>query len=208
MKSFASLLTAALALSKEAHENRNIYNELPKGVMVPTAEDNTLWVDEAGRDWKQIEDPFTAYHQPMPVPVAFVRGYVGKVLPFLEVPNLKFLSPNTDGRFSEICANRYTGELVIDQQLLGTFNFCTDAPDAMTKVKLPTTGEHDELDIIPHKEYGGNYQHIAKDLPVGTLTKGPVVLGALESPNYGSLVLTVSAIALAFAASSDQIVPL
>ena len=56
------------------------------------------------------------------------------VIPFLKVPNLKFISPNADGKYSEVCANRYKGELVTDQKIIGTFNFA----------------------IIPHNEDGGN----------------------------------------------------
>jgi hypothetical protein len=77
----------------------------------------------------------------MPVPVAFIRAHLSKLIPFLKVPNLKFISPNADGRYSVVYANRYTGELVIDQKTIGTFNLATDAPDAMKDGKLPTTGE-------------------------------------------------------------------
>ena len=167
-------------LSRAEHENRNEFNELPTGKMAPSAEDPTLWKDEKGRPWKKIEDPYSAYHQPMHLYVAFVRGQVGKVIPFLNVPNLKFLSPNADKMYSEICANRYTGELVIEQKIIGSFNLCKDAPDGMKVGKLPTDGEHRKLDIIPHEKYGGNYRHIAKGIPIGSLKKGPVVLGKLQ----------------------------
>jgi len=50
---------------------------------------------------------------------------------------------------------------------MGTFNLCTDAPDAMNDGKLPTTGEHATLDIDTHNSYGGKYKHIAKGLEVG-----------------------------------------
>lgn len=46
--------------------------------------------------------------------------------------------------------------------------------------KLPTTGEHDTLDVVPHNEYGGNYRHVAKGIEIGTLEKGPVILGVTE----------------------------
>ncbi len=38
-----------------------------------------------------------------------------------------------------------------------TFNLCQDVPDAKYGAweKLPTTGKHDLLDIIPHKKYDG-----------------------------------------------------
>jgi hypothetical protein len=168
-------------LSREEHENRNEFNELPNGKIKPTEEDPTIWKDDDGRPWKLNAEPNAAYHQPMPVAIAYIKGHLGGCLPFLKVPNLKFISPNADGRYSEVCANRYTGELVIDQKLMGTFNFATDAPDAMEDGKLPTTGEHDLLDVIPHNEYGGNYKHIAKGIKTGDLDKGPVILGKLDN---------------------------
>ena len=117
----------------------------------------------------------------MPLAFAFIPAYLGAVISGLKVPNLKFISPNKDtGLYSEVCANRYTGELVIEQKIMGTFNFATDAPDAMKDGKLPTTGKHDTLDVIPHNEYGGNYLHIAKGIPIGSIEKGPVILGQLN----------------------------
>lgn len=169
-----------LSISRKEHEDRNQFNELPKGKIKPSPEDPTMWKDEAGRPWKLNGESNAVYHQPYPVPVAFVRTYIGILIPPLKVKNLKFISPNADGRYSEIVADRYTGELVIEQQILGTFNFATDAPDAMKDGKLPTTGEHDELDVIPHNEYGGGYRHIAKGIKVGSIEKGPVILAKLE----------------------------
>lgn len=170
-----------IGLSREDHENRNQLNELPKGTLTPSQEDCTIWKDDDGRPWKLNAEPNAAYHQPMSVPMAFIRAHLSKLLPFLKVPNLKFISPNADGRYSEVCANRYTGELVIEQQIMGTFNLCTDAPNAMEDGKLPTTGEHELWDIIPHKEYGGNYKQIATGIEVGSLEKGPVILAKLET---------------------------
>jgi hypothetical protein len=169
-----------IGLSREDHENRNQLNELPKGKLTPSAEDPTIWKDDKGRPWKLNAEPNAAYHQPMPLAVAFIRAYLGRVIPQLKVPNLKFISPNADGRYSEVCANRYTGELVIDQKIMGTFNFATDAPDAMKDGKLPITGEHDTLDIVPHNEYGGKYRHIARGMMIGSISEGPVILGLLE----------------------------
>jgi len=132
-----------IGLSRQNHENRNELNELPTGKLRPSPEDKSEWKDDDGRTWKLNKEQNAAYHQPMPVWVAFVRAYLGKVLPFCKVPNLKFISPNANnGMYSEVCANRYTGELVIEQKIMGTFNFATDAPDAMKDGKLPTTGEH------------------------------------------------------------------
>jgi hypothetical protein len=165
-----------LGLSRKDHEDRNLLNELPSGTMKPSMVDPTIWKDDAGRPWKLNAEPNAAYHQPMPLAIAFIRGHIGGIIPCLKVPNLKFISPNADGRYSEVCANRYTGELVIDQLIMGTFNLCTDAPDAMKDGKLPTTGEHAFLDIDTHNAYGGKYKHIAKGLEVGSLKKGPVIL--------------------------------
>ena len=167
-------------LSRADHENRNQYNELPSGKLNPSPEDYTIWKDDKGRPWKLNAEPNAAYHQPMPKEIAFIRAYLGMIIPFLRVPNLKFISPNADGRYSEVCANRYTGELVTDQKIIGTFNFCKDAPDAMQDGKLPTTGEHEQLDIIPHEEYGWDYKHIAVGIEIGIKT-GPVILGKLDS---------------------------
>lgn len=184
-----------IGLSREDHENRNQLNELPKGKISPSAEDPTIWTDANNRPWKLNAEPNAAYHQPMPVAVAFVRAYLGRIIPQLKVPNLKFISPNADGRYSEVCANRYTGELVIERKIMGTYNFASDAPDAMKDGKLPTTGEHDVLDVIPHNEYGGKYRHIAKGMAFGSISKGPVLLGTTEK-KPSSLELISSQIAL------------
>lgn len=127
------------------------------------------------------------------------------------MPNLKFISPNADGKFSEICANRYTGELVIDQKILGTFNLCTDVSvaDAFKDGKLPAarTGEHYTLDMQPHDVYGGTYKHVAKGIKVGELEKGPVVLGQLDKSPVGInlFVFTILTLAVANANATDNI---
>ncbi len=167
-------------LSREDHENRNQFNELPNGKIKPSSEDKSIWKDDDGRPWKLNAEPNAAYHQPYPVAIAFIRAYLSKLIPSMKVPNLKFISPNADGRYSEIVANRYTGELIIEQKIIGTFNFATDAPDAMIDGKLPTTGEHDLLDVIPHNKYGGGYRHIAAGIEIGSIEKGPIVLAHLE----------------------------
>jgi len=63
---------------------------------------------------------------------------------------------------------------------MDTYNFALDAPDAMKDGKLPTTGEHDALDMIPHTEYGGKYRHIGKAMAFGSISEGPVLLGTTE----------------------------
>ncbi|KAL7538813.1 hypothetical protein ACHAXR_008801, partial [Thalassiosira sp. AJA248-18] len=110
------------------------------------------------------------------VAVSFIKAHLSKFIPFLKVPNLKFISPNEDGRYSEVIANRYTGEL----KIIGTFNLCTDAPDGMIDGKLPTDGEHKKWDIDPHNMYGGGYKQVAKGIDVGSVDKGPVILGTCE----------------------------
>jgi len=169
-------IEAETGVSREEHENRNQYNEFPTGKVRRTPDDPTIWIDEDKRVWKLNLEPNAAFHQPMPLPIAFIRAILGECIPFMRVPNLKFISKNDDGKYSEFCANRYTGELVIEQKIIGSFNLCTDAPDAMNVGKLPTTGEHDTMDVIPHNEYGHNYKHIAKGIPIGSLDKAPVVL--------------------------------
>mmetsp|Transcript_33322 Transcript_33322/g.56476 ORF Transcript_33322/g.56476 Transcript_33322/m.56476 type:complete len:184 (-) Transcript_33322:134-685(-) len=167
-------------LSREDHENRNQFNELPKGKIKPSPEDKTIWTDDDGRPWKLNAEPNAAYHQPYTVPIAFIRAHLSKFIPGLKVPNLKFISPNADGKYSEIVANRYTGELIIEQNIMGTFNLATDAPDAMIDGKLPTIGGHNLLDVIPHNKYGGGYKHIATGIETGSIEKGPIVLAHLE----------------------------
>mmetsp|Transcript_28316 Transcript_28316/g.32554 ORF Transcript_28316/g.32554 Transcript_28316/m.32554 type:complete len:187 (-) Transcript_28316:125-685(-) len=169
-----------IGLSRKDHENRIMLNELPKGKITPSVDDPTIWKDEDGRPWKLNPDEIAVYHQPTNIVSAEIRAFVGKVIPSIRNPNLKFISPNADGRYSEVCANRYTGELVIEQQLIGTFNFAADAPNAMKDAKYPAHGEHERLDVTPHNEYGGKYKHIARDIPIGSLEKGPVILGLLE----------------------------
>ena len=167
-------------ISREDHENRNQFNELPNGKIKPSPEDKTIWTDDDGRPWKLNSEPYAAYHQPNPVAIAFIQAHLGEFIPYLKVPNLKFISPNADGRYSEIVANRYTGELIIEQNIMGTFNLATDAPDAMIDGKLPTTGEHDLWDVIPHNKYGGGYKYIAAGIETGSIEKGPIVLAHLE----------------------------
>jgi len=182
-----------IGLSRKEHENRNQLNELPKGKISPSAEDPTIWTDANNRPWKLNAEPNAAYHQPMPVAVAFIRAYLGRIIPQLKVPNLKFISPNADGRYSEVCANRYTGELVIERKIMGTYNFASDAPDAMKDGKLPTTGEHDTLDVVPHNEYGGKYRHIAMGMTFGSISEGPVLLGTTEKkPSSSELISQIA----------------
>lgn len=170
-----------IGISRADHENRNLLNELPNGKIKPSKDDPTIWLDDDGREWKLNAEPNAAYHQPMSVPMAFVRAHFANIFFGLgKVPNLKFISPNADGRYSEICANRYTGELVIDQKIMGTFNLATDAPDAMVDGKLPTTGEHDTLDVKPHEMYGGLYRHVAVGLELESIKEAPVVLAHLD----------------------------
>ena len=86
------------------------------------------------------------------------------------------MSPNADGTSSEVCANRYTGELIIDQQTMGTYNFATDEPDLMKTGILPGRGEHKTMNIVTHEQYGWNYKQYAKGIPTGSLDKAPVIL--------------------------------
>jgi hypothetical protein len=99
-----------------------------------------------------------------------------------EGPQLEIQQPECRWKvFRGLRANRYTGELVIEQKIMGTFNLCPDAPNVMEDGKLPTTGDHDALDIIPHKEYGGIYRQIATGIvEAGSLEKGPVILAKLD----------------------------
>ena len=157
-----------VGISRKDHENRNQFNELPTGLMKKSEHDKTLYIDEAGRQWKRNADFYASYHQPFPVWVAGARSILAKFL-FLKccrVPNLKFISQNEDKTYSEVCCNRKTGEVLVEPQILGTYNFCTDEGEAMKTGNLPNGGVHEKKDIIPHKEYGGNYKHLAKDIPV------------------------------------------
>lgn len=146
-----------ICLSKEEHENRNQFNELPSGLLKPSPDNKEVWVDEKWREWKKYSDPQSAYHQPynyrwLPVR-AFIQGYLGNIpfLGYLRVPVWKFVSKNpSNDYYSEVCANRYTGRLVMDQRIIGTMNYSTD-PD-----------EHDKWDVKPHNIYGSGYKHVVK----------------------------------------------
>ena len=122
-----------LGVSRADHENRNQFNELPNGKLNPSPEDETIWKDDDGRPWKLNAEQLAAYHQETWFVFAYITAQIGRVFPSVRVPNLKFFSPNADGKFSEVIANRYTGELVIDQRYIGTYNFCSfeNAPNAM-----------------------------------------------------------------------------
>jgi hypothetical protein len=149
-------------ISREKHENRNELNELPVGQLKQSKEDKTVYTDDNGRLWKLNPDIAASYHQPMHLWVAAARSIFSSILCGVgQVPN------------------RYTGELVMDPQIMGTFNFCTDEPLGMQNGTLGTDGEHKKFDITPHEEYGGNYKHIAKGIPVGSLKKALVVLEVL-----------------------------
>jgi hypothetical protein len=164
-------------ISREKHEHRNELNELPVGQWKQSREDKTMYLDNNGRLWKLNPNIAASYHQPMHLYVAAARSIFSYVFCGLwEVPNLKFISLNKDKTYSEVVTNRYTGELVMDPQTFGTYDFCTDEPLGMQNGQLGTDGEHKKFDIIPHEEYGGNYKHIAKGIPVGSLKKAPVIL--------------------------------
>lgn len=168
-------------ISREDHENRNKINEMPTGKLTPSPEDPTTWVDEAEKAWKLVPEKYASENQPMRVPLARLRAVLGKPFPFLKVPNLKFISTNAEKGFSEICANRFTGKLIIEQEFMGTMNLCTDAPDdVMATGIIPNKGEHRMLDILPHYLYGPNYKQITKDVELGSIEEAPVVLGKTE----------------------------
>lgn len=168
-------ILAETGISRKQHENRNDLNELPTGKLKPTVDDAFLYEDEGGRLWRRNPDFNAAYHQPMPLWLAAVRAIISNILCGLfKVPNLKFISKNADGTFSEVCCNRYTGKIVLDPQIFGTYNFCKDTPNAMDDGKLPNATEHKQMDVIPHEKYGGNYKHVAKGIPVGYYDNRPV----------------------------------
>jgi hypothetical protein len=102
-------------ISREQHENRNELNELPVGKLKPKEEGSMEYVDDEGRLWRRNPDTAAAYHQRTGAVVSFPQGIRQQhFLWFLEVPNLKFNSQNADKSYSEIVANRYTGELIVD----------------------------------------------------------------------------------------------
>jgi len=157
------------SISREKHENRNdICNELPTGKMRMSDHDKMLYIDDAGREWRRNPDIFASYHQPMSMPAALFHSIVDAVIFCVDfpVPNMKFISINEDGTYSEVICNRYTGELIVDPKYFGTSNFCTDAPNGMKTGSL-TTKEHVLYDVKTHEKYGCNYRHIAKGIPVG-----------------------------------------
>jgi hypothetical protein len=163
------LVEMETGVSREAHENRNERNELPTGKMRQTKLYKSLYVDEGGRVWRHIPDIKAAFHQPMHIVIAVLRAISSKMCCGLgKVPNMKFLSKNRDGRtFSEVCCNRYTGELVIDPKFMGTLNFVANSESMKGHVRT---------DVTPHTKYGYNYKHIARGIPIGSITTKPIVL--------------------------------
>lgn len=161
-------------MSRKQHEDRNQLNELPVGLLKPTKGDSFLYLDDNDRQWRRNADLYASFHQGMPKWLAIVRSIISMIfLGLWKVPNLKFISQNEDKTYSEACCNRYTGELLLDPQYFGTYNFCKDDGEAMVDGNLPTGGDHEKLDVIPHDEYGANYKHIAKGIPVGYYDNRP-----------------------------------
>lgn len=164
-------------VTRTQHENRNSENQLPSGKLKPTDGERQFYRDDAGRLWRRTPDLFASYHQPFSKNLAIIRSLLSFVtFGLTKVPNLKFMSKNNDGTFTEVCVNRYSGKLVVDPAQMGTHNLATDAPDALKTGSLPNTGEHWLKDIVPHEQYGAKYRHIAAGFPVGSLDgKVPVV---------------------------------
>jgi len=163
-------IEAMLGISRKKHESRNdICNDLPTGKMKikDPAVDKMLYVDDAGRDWRRNPDIFSSYHQPMPMIHAVFHSIVDATIFCVDfpVPNMKFISENDDGTWSEVICNRYTGELIVDPKYFGTSNFCTDCPNGMKTGSLATK-EHVNLDVKSHELYGCGYTYIAKGIPV------------------------------------------
>lgn len=153
-------------ISREKHENRNdICNEFPTGKLKQTSK--WMYVDDAGREWRRNPDIFSSYHQPMSMIAAVFHSIVDAAIFCIDfpVPNLKFISQNEDGTYSEAICNRYTGELIVDPVYFGTSNYCKDE-DGMKTGKL-TSNDHFVMDVKPHEMYGPHYKHIAKGIPVG-----------------------------------------
>lgn len=127
-----------------------------------------IYVDENSDTWVRYPDYNASYHQPYHYIFAGIRSLIAKrTFGFLKVPNLKFLKENEDLTSSEVIVNRYDGKMALDPKIFGTFNFCkTNDYDVkkFNKWILPPTGKHDDLDIIPHKEFGNNYKHVGKYL--------------------------------------------
>ena len=164
-------IEAKLGISRRKHEDRNnICNDLPTGKLriKDFNKDKMLYVDDAGRDWRRNPDIFSSYHQPMSMINAVFHSIVDAVIFCVDfpVPNMKFISLNEDGTWSEVICNRYTGELIVDPKYFGTSNFCTDCPKGMETGSL-STKEHVQLDVRSHEMYGSNYTYIAKGIPVG-----------------------------------------
>jgi len=159
-----------LGISREKHENRNdMCNEMPTGKLRQSEDNTMMYIDDAGREWRRNPDLFSSYHQPMSLVNAIFHSLVDMVIFCVDfpVPNMKFMSLNeSDGMWSEVICNRYTGELIVDPKYFGTSNFCTDAPDAMKTGKL-STAEHVKYDVKTHTKYGPGYKHISKGIPCG-----------------------------------------
>merc|ERR1711933_409349 len=117
-----------LGISRKRHEDRNnICNDLPTGKLKikDPSRDKMLYVDDAGREWRRNPDIFSSYHQPMPMLHALFHSIVDGLIFCIDfpVPNMKFISINDDGTWSEVICDRYTGELIVDPKYFGTSNF-------------------------------------------------------------------------------------
>jgi hypothetical protein len=162
-------------ISREQHENRNAFNELPTGKLHPakkneqgsTSKNAQFYLDEADRLWRRTPDLYSMFHQPFPVTVALIRSIVTPLTVGLtQVPYIKLISPNAASssdnyqeqqyrHFSEIVVNRYTGELIIDPQVMGTYNLCAveDVEKAMRTGATRGEGhQHTLMDVVPHVE--------------------------------------------------------
>ena len=163
-------IEAKTGISREKHECRNdLCNELPTGKLKQQpAVHRMMYVDDAGRQWRRNPDIFSSYHQPMSMPNALFHSIVDMLIFCVDfpVPNMKFISLNEDGNWSEVICNRYTGELIVDPEYFGTSNFCQDCPKGMKTGSLASK-QHVMMDVQTHEKYGCGYKHIAKGIPVG-----------------------------------------
>ena len=162
-------IEAKYGISRHQHEHRNdICNDLPTGKLkLKSPDDKWMYVDDAGREWRRNPDIFSSYHQPMSLVNAIFHSIIDAAIFCVSfpVPNMKFISKNEDGTYSEVICNRYTGELVVDPKYFGTSNYCKDE-HGMKTGKL-TSKDHVYLDVKTHEKYGCDYKHISKGVPVG-----------------------------------------
>ena len=195
-----------MTISKKQHFSRNKLNQLPTGQLIKQPNDGdggdgvTRYIDKSNNVWFASPDYYASYHQPMHLYVAGIRSLIAKYcFGFLRVPNLKIMTVHKDLTLSEIIVNRYTGTLITDPKIFGTFNFCKTSyyeQDIVAQGHFPATGSHKVLDIDPHNNWGSDYTDVSTTMAVPYTGKNIVVLTDTDSIIYTHIINILGCVAL------------